>query len=106
MYALGTEYKINIHIEPIPGFNLIDQDFELRLYTQSHIEVAFKKNDSSIKISEDGKDCIICVSQQDALKIGKGSVKLKFIAHIQDFDFTDNFRTEIYNGICTGVTIV
>lgn len=105
MYALGTEYKINVSVEPIQGFNLIDQDFELGLYVQSHNEVIFKKNNPSIKISEDGKNCMVCVSQQEALKIGKGPVKLKFIAHIQDFDFPDNVRTEIYNSICTGVTI-
>ncbi len=28
MSALGTELKINVHIEPIDGLHMIDYDFE------------------------------------------------------------------------------
>jgi hypothetical protein len=55
--------------------------------------------------NEDENNYIICVNSQDAVKIGRGSVKMKFIAHIPDYDFSDGFRTEIVDNICTGVVI-
>lgn len=105
MSALGTEFKINIHVEPIDGFTMDKCDFECFLYVYRNKGVIFKKGDASVKISEEGTDCIICVSSSDAIKIGRGSVKLKFTAYVDDTDFPDNKRTEIVDGICTGVTI-
>lgn len=105
MSALGSEFKINIHVEPIDGSTMDKYDFECFLYVYQNKGVTFKKGDTSVKISEGGTDCIICVSTPDAMKIGRGSVKLKFTAHVDDTDFPDKKRTEIVDGICTGVTI-
>lgn len=104
MSALGTEYKINVHVEPVDGSTMDDFDFECMLYIYTNKGVTFKKGDEAVK-REDENNYIICVNSQDAMKIGRGSVKMKFVAHISDSDFPDGFRTEIVDNICTGVVI-
>ena len=104
MSALGTEYKINVCVEPVDGSTMDDFDFECTLYVYKNNEVTFKKGDEAVK-REDKNNYRICVSSQHAVKIGRGSVKMKFVAHIPDYDFFDGFRTEIVDNICTGVVI-
>ena len=104
MSALGTEYKINVHVEPIDGSTMDDFDFECILYVYSNRGVTFKKGDEAVKRADEN-NYIICVSSQDAIKIGQGTVKMKFTAHIEDSDFPDYKRTEIVDNICTGVMI-
>lgn len=104
MSALGTEYKINVHVEPVDGSTMDDFDFECTLYVSKNNGVTFKKGNEAVK-REDKNNYIICVSSQDAVKIGRGTVKMKFTAHIEDADFPDLRRTEIVDNICTGVVI-
>ena len=104
MSALGTEYKINVHVEPVDGSTMDDFDFECMLYVRENKGVTFKKGDEAVK-REDENNYIICVNSQDAMKIGRGTVKMKFTAHIEDSDFPDMRRTEIVDNICTGVII-
>ena len=104
MSALGTEYKINVHVEPVDGSTMDDFDFECMLYIYTNKGVTFKKGDEAVK-REDENNYIICVNSQDAVKIGRGTVKMKFTAHIEDADFPDLKRTEIVDNICTGVVI-
>lgn len=104
MSALGTEFKINVNVEPIDGSTMDDFDFECLLYVYTNKGVTFKKGDEAVK-RVDENNYKICVSSTDALKLGRGAVRMKFTAHIKDADFPDNIRTEIEDGICTGVTI-
>ena len=104
MSALGTEYKINVHVEPVDGSTMDDFDFECTLYVYSYKKVTFKKGDEAVK-REDESNYRICVSSEDAMKLGRGTVKMKFTAHIEDADFPDMRRTEIVDNICTGVVI-
>lgn len=104
MSALGTEFKINVHVEPVDGSTMDDFDFECMLYVRGNKGVTFKKGDEAVK-REDENNYIICVNSQDAVKIGRGNVKMKFVAHIPDSDFLDLRRTEIVDNICTGVMI-
>ena len=39
MSALGTEYKINVHVEPVDGSTMDDFDFECTLYVYKNNEV-------------------------------------------------------------------
>lgn len=104
MSALGTEYKINVHVEPVDGSTMDDFDFECMLYIYTNKSVTFKKGDEAVK-REDENNYIICVNSQNAMKIGRGSIKMRFTAHIKDPDFPDMKRTEIVDNICTGVVI-
>lgn len=104
MSALGTEYKINVHVEPVDGSTMDDFDFECTLYIYTNKSVTFRKGDEAVK-RVDENNYLICVNSQDAMKIGRGSIKMKFVAHIPDSDFLDLRRTEIVDNICTGVVI-
>lgn len=79
-------------------------DFECMLYVRENKGITFKKGDEVVK-RDNENNYIICVNSQDAMKIGRGSVKMKFTAHIKDEDFPDMKRTEIVDNICTGVVI-
>lgn len=108
MSALGAEFKINIHCEPIDGFTMNDFDFECELYAlymSPSKKVLFKKSDPVVKVSEDGKNCVLCITSSNSLKLGRGRIMLKFTAHIPDSDFPDGYRTEIEDGIWTTITI-
>lgn len=106
MSALGTEYKINVHMKPIDGLHMASDkvDFECILYVATSKGVTFKKGDETVKKIDDDNYKII-VSSEQAMKIGRGSIKMKFTAHIEDADFPDLRRTEIVDNICTGVVI-
>ena len=105
MSALGTEFKINVHAEPIDGFHMSDYDFECTLYTAFNKRVTYKKSDTVHVKETDSDNYRIIVTSDDCLKLGKGVVYLKFTAYIRDYDFEDNLRTEVVDRICTGETI-
>ena len=93
-------------MEPIDGFHMADEkvDFECYLYTNKG--VLFKKGEQFVIRQDDSLDDYrIVVTSENSLKIGRGSVKLKFTVHIPDADYPDGKRTEIVDEICTGVKI-
>lgn len=104
MSALGAEFKINVHVEPIDGFHMSDYEFECMLYVYTNKGVVYKKNHESVKKTDDD-NYRICVTSEDSFRLGRGNVKLKFTAHIPDSDYSDGYRTEILYNICTGVLI-
>lgn len=99
---LGTELKINVHIEPIDGVSMANYDFECEFYASSKKKSVIipKKNMKRV----DNDNFIAVITQDNALLIGRGSVMLRLTAHIPDSDFPDGARTEIVE-VCTGVTI-
>lgn len=102
MSALGTEFKINVHVEPIGGFHMSSYDFECVFYVYSNKRVIITKSEMK-KVDDDNYLAIIDTAK--ALQIGRGKVNMEFTAHIPDNDFNDGLRTE--KAItCTGVTIV
>lgn len=104
MSALGTEFKVNVHVEPIDGFRMVDYDFECELYAYKSKSAVYRKGDKAVKKADDD-NYLICVSSDEALRIGRGKLKLKLTAHIPDIDYPDGLRTEIADDVCTGVTI-
>ena len=104
MSDLVREFKVNVHVEPIDGYHMSDYDFECMLYVYTNKGVVFKKGDESVKQTDDD-NYRVCVSSEDSAKIGRGTVKLKLTAHIPDGDFPDGYRTELVDGLCTGVTL-
>ena len=102
MSALGTEFKINVHVEPIDGMHMSDYDFEAALFVFTNRKVVFQKS-SMKKVDDD--NYIVIVDSVNALKLGRGAVNMEFTAYIPDGDFNDGLRTE-KSVVCTGVTIV
>ena len=99
---LGTELKLNIHIDPIPKhpnqegeetvdgeWNMKDYDFEIEVFCTPKKSVTITKEDA---IEIDQNNYVVLV---DTNEIGVGTLKVKVIAHIPDGHFIDQARTEI-----------
>lgn len=96
MSSLGTEFKINVHVEPIDGLHMNDYDFTCRFYVYTDRFVEFKKKDM-IMVNQD--NYIACINSEE---IGSGNIKMQITALIPDVDFPNGLRTEketLYIGI-------
>ena len=102
MSTLGTEFKINVHAEPIDGLHMADYEFECAFYVYTNKKVVIHKNEMK-KVDDD--NYLVMVDSVNAIKLGRGAVNMEFTAHIPDSDFNDGLRTE-KSVVCTGVTIV
>lgn len=102
MSVLGTELKINVHVEPIDGYHMSDYDFECQFYVYTNKCVVVSKADMK---QIDGDNYVALITSDLANKIGRGTIKMRITAHIPDSDFPDGLRTEIAE-VCTGVVIM
>lgn len=96
---LGTELKLNVHIEPIGDITMDDYDFEVEVYCSPKRAIVARKEDT---IRVDESNYIVLV---DTNIVGAGALKCKVTAYIPDGDFEDSLRTEIV-AIDTGINIV
>lgn len=92
MSILGSEYEINIHLDPIGGVKMVDYDFEAKIFVYSNKFVLIKKEQM---IKEDDENYVAVIEGENALKIGRGQVKVQVTAYIPNPHFSDGFRTEI-----------
>ena len=95
---VGTELKLNIHIDQIGSNTMADYEWEVEAYCQRKKSVKIKKEDAT-KAGEN--DYVIKV---DTGNTGTGVLKLMITAYIPDADFEDNLRTEVLC-INTGIPI-
>lgn len=97
---VGSELKLNIHIEPMDGVTMDDYDFQVELMCGT-----FKKSNKIIRKEDanrvDSNNYIICF---DTAELGAGSLKCKVTAYLPDGDFRDGKRTEVVL-IETGIDI-
>lgn len=97
MSSLGTELKINVHIEPIDGCTMDDFDFRCRfyIYTNRYVEI---RKEEMIRVDEN--NYVACISH----KMGIGPVMMRITAYIPDEDFPNGIRTEVET-VSTGINI-
>ena len=89
MSALGTELKINIHVEPIEGMHMSEYDFECVFFVYKNRPLVVKKNEMT-KVDEDNY-----IAKVDSAKVGVGNLLMKFVAEIPDSDMNDGLRKEV-----------
>ena len=102
MSALGTELKINVHVDPIDGLHMRDYDFECAFFVYTNKKVVIAKKEMK-KVDDD--NYIALIDKVKGLQLGRGTINMEITAHIPDGDFEDGLRTE-KTVVCTGVTIV
>lgn len=95
---IGTELKLNLHIEPIGNTTMEDYAFEVDVFTSTK-KVATITKDDCIKV--DANNYIMLI---DTSELGVGEIKCKVTAHIPDAQFEDDFRDEVL-GINTGIFV-
>lgn len=95
---IGTELKLNIHIEPIGDVTMDDYNFDVEVYCSPVRPIKVNKSDA-LRIDSDNYVVLV-----DTNVVGAGDLKCKVIAYIPDDDFPDTLRTEV---VCidTGIDI-
>lgn len=97
MSLFGTEFTLNVHLDPIDGFHMEDYDFECEFFVFAGKGVVVKK-DKMIKMDEDNFTCIL--QKDDVLKIGRGQIKAMVTAYIPDTNFDNGVRIEKQMFVC------
>lgn len=96
---LGTELKLNVHIDPIDEITMRDYRFVLDLYCSSGKVLTITKSEA---MPVDNNNYIVLV---DTNLVGAGQLKCKVTAELPDADFDDKLRTEV-SIVDTGINIV
>jgi hypothetical protein len=96
---IGTELKLNIHIEPIGETTMDDYNFEVEVYCSPKKPIIIPK-ENTIRVDSDNYVVLV-----DTNIVGAGDLKCKVTAQVPDGDFPDQLRTEV---VCidTGINIV
>lgn len=97
--VIGSEFKLNVNIEPIEEFTMDDYDWYVEVYCSAKRVLSLPK-ETAIRI--DNNNYVVIV---DSEKLGAGDVKCKVVALIPDFDFPDTTRKEVAM-VDTGINIV
>lgn len=87
--CVGTELKLNIHIEPIDGVTMDGYDFTVQFYCSPMRKVELKKH-QAIRIDENNY-----LYRVDSKSVGPGRLLCRVVAEIPDGDFDDGLRTEV-----------
>lgn len=102
MSALGTEFKMNVHLEPIDGLRMSGYDFECAFYVRANRKVVIPKSKMR-KVDDD--NYVAMIETADALRIGRGRINVEITVYIPDNDFSDGLRTEKLV-LCTDATAI
>lgn len=109
--GLGTEVKINVHIEPLPSLpteenpdkktmHMSDYDFNVKFFTRANKSVTI---DKVYMVKQDDDNYIAVV---DTSELGAGVLQMIVTAMIPDGDCgEDNVRTEVTPPITTNIQI-
>ena len=96
---LGTELKLNIHIDPIDGITIDNYDYTTEVYCTPRKNIIVPKSET---IRVDDENYIVRV---DTNLIGVGKIVCRVEAEIPDGDFDDGYRTEVA-AITTNINVV
>lgn len=98
MSGIGTELKINVHLDRLDGYRMSDIDFTCDFFIYPNHKITVSK-ESMVKVDDD--NYVACF---DSAKLGIGRIMCKVTAYIPDADFEDGLRTEVET-VETNVTI-
>lgn len=97
--VLGTQLKLNIHIDPLGELHMADYDFECKFFVfqKKFIDVT---KDEMIKVDEDNYLVLV-----DTTTLGIGNLHITLTAYVPDNDFAGEIRKEV---VCvpTNINIV
>lgn len=98
--GIGTQFKLNINMEPIDGYHMDALDFEFEVFADNNSgkTQTIRKADA-IRVDEDNYMVVV-----DSSKCGAGEYYVKMTAYLPDVDVNGGTRTE-KKTVKTGVTI-
>ena len=97
--VLGTQLKLNIHIDPLGVLHASDYDFECKFFVFQKKSVIVTKEEM-VKVDDDNYLVIV-----DTTTLGIGNLHITITANVPDDDFEGRLRKEV---ICvpTNINIV
>ena len=109
---LGTELKINVHIDQMDGMHMESYDFDVDFFCSPKKTFPIRKapgkdydTSALYRKADNSQDDYLCFV--DTKDLGSGKLKCKVTAYIPDEHFSDldGIRTEVVE-IDTGIEIV
>lgn len=97
MSVIGTQFKINVCVEPIGGHHLSELDFVCTFFTQPNKFVTIKK-EQMVKVDDDNYVAIV-----DSKYLSVGTIKMTIEVDVID-ELFEGGRKEIKT-VCTGIKI-
>lgn len=98
MSSVGTEYKINVKMEPMGEIHLANCEFEAQFYT-SPLKGQIIPKSKMIEVDSDKYLALV-----DSKETGPGELMMRISIDLPDADFNDGARTEVHV-INTGIRI-
>ena len=98
MSSVGTEYKVNIHMEPMGEIHLADCEVVAEFHTGTSRKHIITKQEMR-KVDDDNYIAIV-----DSAMTGSGKLGVKLILGLPDADCDDGVRKEVQN-LDTGIFI-
>lgn len=89
MSIIGSQFKINVHLEPINDIHLDSCSFVCTFFTSSNKYITIDKKDMK-KVDEDNYVALI-----DSSLLSVGNIKMTINIDIPDKDFPSGYRKEI-----------
>lgn len=100
MVSLGTDLKINVHVEPIDGStHLSECSFSCLFYTTNEKNGILIDKSEMINVDDDNY-----IAKVNTATIGVGSVFMKIEVLVPDGDYENGTRKEV-SRVCTGIKI-
>lgn len=87
--VIGTQLKLNIHIDPLGSLHMSDYDFECKFFVFQKKAITVTKSEM-VQIDADNYAVLV-----DTSKLGTGNLHITLTANIPDGDFKDTLRKEV-----------
>lgn len=100
MANVGTDYNLNVHIDPIQGLTMDDMDFSCLFFTSSEVKSVKLKKEDMVRIDENNYLAVVCSD-----KTGPGKLNLKITAYIPDINGIHNGKRKEVLVLDTGEVI-
>lgn len=98
--GIGTELKINVHIEPFGDLHMSDYDFSAKFYTRAIKPFVVHKRDM-IQVDNDNY-----IARVETGYMTPSVLTMVVTAQIPDADFPDGLRTEVTAPINLYISLV
>lgn len=98
---LGTELKLNVHIDPIDGVRMENYDFFCEFFVRKKNSVKITK-DEMLYVDDDNYIALLTSEHAEILR--RGDLQVRITAYLPDSDFDDGHRVEIVE-LWTGITL-
>lgn len=100
--VIGSDLKLNVHVEPIDGLHMESYDFECAFFVKPDRKCVIHK---SMMAKKDQDNYLAPLEGKEIRSLGRGKLLMEITAYITDSDYKDGLRTE-KAVTCTGVTII